>query len=206
MNLFSHHSFLFWSNTYEEARVPWSEISTVSELYVFKGDVLKISDTRLLIEKAQGLPLEKEFLTIVIAVSAILPEAQQALLKILEEPPLTTKFIIILPPGSFVIPTIRSRCVIASFEQDMTRQSIADEFQKFLAMSVPERIDFISLIHKKKDDSLYELLFTSVKLWIAQHSVHNIKNIIHVLPYLPQKGASKKMIWEYIAFTLPVEK
>jgi hypothetical protein len=206
MNLHSHHAFLFWSNTYKEAKIPWSEISAVSELYEFKADVLKINDARFLIEKAQGLPLEKDFLTIVIAVSSILPEAQHTLLKILEEPPDRTKFIIILPPGSFIIPTILSRCFIISSQEGSATQTITDEFYKFLAMSTPERIDFIGLMSKKKDDAMFEMFFSNLKQWIEQCPKHNVTHIAQILSYLPQKGASKKMIWEYISFTLPVEK
>ena len=67
----------------------------------------KIDDSRAVIKEAY---ISEEYVkTIVFGGKSFTPEAQNALLKVLEEPPRNIAFIMLAPSKSVVLPTIRSR-------------------------------------------------------------------------------------------------
>ncbi len=67
-----------------------NELST--EVVVLTYDTVTIADTRSIIAAANRRPSNESTQLLVVCFYALLPEAEQALLKVIEEPPLTTKF------------------------------------------------------------------------------------------------------------------
>ena len=79
-------------------------------LRFFESTELKIDEARKIIDEAYVA--EREDKIIVIAATKFGEEAQNALLKILEEPPKNTVFFLITPFINALLPTIRSRLVV----------------------------------------------------------------------------------------------
>lgn len=82
-------------------------------LFVEPGDTgtIKIEQIREVVEKTAYRPFEgRRRVVIIDDAQAIMPAAQDSLLKTLEEPPNATMFVLVTPAPELLLPTIRSRC------------------------------------------------------------------------------------------------
>ncbi|HEX5474459.1 MAG TPA: DNA polymerase III subunit delta' [Vicinamibacterales bacterium] len=82
-------------------------------LSVTPGDTgaIKVDQVREAIERAAYRPFEgRRRVVIVDEADALLPEAQNALLKTLEEPPPASVFVLVTARPDMLLPTVRSRC------------------------------------------------------------------------------------------------
>ncbi|HDL53737.1 MAG TPA: DNA polymerase III subunit delta' [Proteobacteria bacterium] len=78
--------------------------------------VIVIEQIRTLIERAYLMPLMGTTSTFIVDGAHLMnPNAANALLKTLEEPPATSRFILIAPDRDSVLPTVSSRCRILAF-------------------------------------------------------------------------------------------
>src|SRR5262245_24561078 len=82
-------------------------------LVVEPGDsgAIKVDQVREAIDRTAYRPLEgRRRLVIIEEADALVPEAQNALLKTLEEPPPASVFVLITARPDLLLPTVRSRC------------------------------------------------------------------------------------------------
>ena len=78
--------------------------------------IIVIEQIRDLIERAYLMPLMGTTSTFIIdGAHQMNPNAANALLKILEEPPATSRFVLIAPDKDSVLPTVSSRCRVLAF-------------------------------------------------------------------------------------------
>ena len=76
-----------------------------------ESGAIKIDQIRDAVERAAYRPFEgRRRVVILDQAEAIMPGAQDALLKTLEEPPTTTTFVLVTASPELLLPTIRSRC------------------------------------------------------------------------------------------------
>ena len=123
-------------------------------------------------------------------------EAQNALLKILEEPPLNTLIILGAPNDSTFIPTILSRCEVAYLvtTSDVERSKYTKDIEQLLKSDIAERFEYIEKL-KDKGEFLNALLeyfhqqlpshknFTAELLEAEKWANQNV-NIRAILEYL----------------------
>lgn len=206
MALVTHHAQLYWAENLTATGIDIPELEKKAEIIFIKSDRLSISEVRDIVTRANRLPLEKPLQIIIIEVTSIAVEAQQALLKILEEPPSTTQFLLVIQPGATVLPTVLSRCQVmnSAFSKHQTAEFNAGEFSLFLSYSLPQRIKIITEKNKKKDDTWFLVLAKGLNHWLEKNNKHATTEILAYASYLQQRGASKKMIWEALAFLLPI--
>ncbi|MDP9038151.1 MAG: DNA polymerase III subunit delta' [Acidobacteriota bacterium] len=74
--------------------------------------LIKLGQVRTLIERAHRLPAEAPRRIFLVTSAAMMKEAANSLLKILEEPPPTVHIILLAENPGELLPTIRSRCAI----------------------------------------------------------------------------------------------
>ncbi len=88
----------------------------------------------------------------VIATPSITNEAQNALLKTLEEPPADAMFFFILPAPETLLPTLRSRAQTLVLSHAKTVEGLVDA-KKFLAATATARLEMLKpLLEKDEDD------------------------------------------------------
>jgi DNA polymerase-3 subunit delta' len=72
---------------------------------------IKVDQVRDAIERSAYRPFEGQRRVVIVdGADALLPEAQNALLKTLEEPPPASVFVLVTPRPDVLLPTVRSRC------------------------------------------------------------------------------------------------
>lgn len=157
----------------------------------------------------------------IIATKFINREAEQTLLKIIEEPAINTHFFIIVPDTSLLLDTILSRVHIIKTNQPVNKndKDIQKDTLSFISLSPKERIDAVALIIKenKDEDNSGQLRFYATSFINELESIfyqkfkkdRNDKHIQFILSelqksrgYLSTPGASVKMILEHLALVL----
>jgi len=80
----------------------------------------------------------------IISMAGITIEAQNALLKLLEEPAEYAYFFLIIPSAHLLLPTVKSRMI--PIEISSTEEYSTLEGEKFLKLSVAKRLDMIKIL------------------------------------------------------------
>lgn len=172
------------------------------EWIAMQVDTLSIAEVRRLISLAYQTPGVHPYRTIAVTASAIAFEAQHALLKVLEEPPATTRFVFCLPSVAGLLPTVLSRFMVVTAAVTECSESVV--FSTFLESGIVARIEQIATAAKKKDDDYFRQLEAGLHAYLLQTATTATAPLHQCLIYLGLRGASKKMLWDEIALTLPL--
>ena len=117
---------------------------TNPDLLILEDDKIGISQIKQLIKHLSTKPFGKtEKSVIILNGNNISPDAQNALLKTLEEPPGNSIILIGTDSDSKLLPTILSRCLILNNESLITNDESNFDLEKILNASVEERFDII---------------------------------------------------------------
>lgn len=201
--MINHHAVLYVTENASDTLPEVHEVQKSYEILPYSLPVLSIKDVRTIIERAYQKPFATEFQYIIINTDMIPVDAQNAMLKILEEPPISTRFIIIVRPQTMLLATLRSRLFLVSRKGLVSFDNVL--FFEFLESSITERLTLITLYAKDKNDQAFLALYQGLLARLAQSAWTDEKRIVApLLHFLQLRGASKKMIWEDIALRLPV--
>lgn len=154
----------------------------------------------------------------ILATKFINKEAEQALLKIIEEPGINTHFFIIIPDSSILLPTIISRVQIIKINK-FENEEIIKEVSTFIKSTSNIRIEMIAKIIKDHKDQegggqlrSYAIVFVNEleKFYYQKFKdKKDDKETIFILEelqksrnYLNTHGASVKMILEHLALVI----
>lgn len=178
----------------------------VRDVIVQEYSEFRIDDARNLVTLATSTPTHCPLQCFVIMADSVANEAQNALLKLLEEPPDVSSFIFVLPKNT-LLPTLRSRFMVMETVHNST--VLATVFLDFLAEAIPARLTRIeTLIEKKNTDDL-TLLQEGLLMYLDRNkrsfAVAQVRRILWLSSQMQLRGASIKMLWEEVAFTLPVD-
>ena len=156
----------------------------------------------------------------IIAFNTMTSEAQNALLKTIEEPTQDTHFFFITRTKETLIPTLRSRMQIVPLESE-AHADTKKVGEKFLKASLPERFDMIEPLTKaKKDDkseakeearvflvSLERALYAHLSRAALDRShlevAQALEDVITTSKYLSDRAPSLKILLEQLAMTVP---
>jgi DNA polymerase III delta prime subunit len=179
------------------------------EHFIF--DQFGIDEARRLSDRSSLKPIERTTRDFLVQFSIITIEAQNALLKLFEEPPQSAVFHVVTKREDTIIPTLRSRLMAIDFEQFINDKQIEEiEFKNFLALSMAERMDIISKKTKAKDVYWIEgLVAEAEKMSIHEDTMHKkdlMDTVVFLRQYLNTRGSSAKMLLEHLALNLPVSK
>lgn len=199
-----HHALLLQGKSFAESDYFEHTFDTTAEYEVFHFETLSIGDVRKIIQTAFVKPFAGDTKTMILEAGTIAIEAQHALLKVLEEPPITTKFILVLNSIEGLLPTLLSR--VLQVEGAGRRKSSNNSFFTiFQTSSYAARLESIGRITKDKDVNQIDLLRDGVLWHLAQQPPSASASVmLDCVTKLTIRGASKKMLLEEIALTLPI--
>jgi hypothetical protein len=143
----------------------------------------------------------------IIAANALTREAQNALLKTLEEPAENTVFAFLVPKGA-LIDTVLSRTMVISWEGKSNDATLAIEFLK---SSAADRTKLLAGMLKDKDkesardflDSLERVLSPMMQKTAIREA---LSEIYKMRSYIMDRSPSLKMILEQLSLVLPQYK
>lgn len=199
----SHHAVLFSATS--PLSVSVDEYFEVLSSNQYRQPQFGIDDVRRLISSAYRRPDgDSETQTLLVATEFITEEAQQALLKLIEEPPLSTRFVFVIPEGYNFLATLESR-----FERLGTvgEEGPDDSFAAFKNMSYAERLATIEESVKKKNLTWQSAVKKGLIAYLKNEATKIPKEKLSELEYVTRllltRGASNKFLLEHLALTLP---
>jgi len=202
----NHHATLYIAANFssgqlsEDLRVPGSDVEHIIV------DAFGITESRRLFEQASVRPLAAATRSFVIVASSITTEAQNALLKLFEDPPATSEFHLVIPRESLLLPTLCSRLQRGELADTAARVS-GTEFVDFTQCSYAERIALVADKIKKKDEHWISAMHAGLEQYCREVTVANsvkATELVFIDTNLRRRGGSKKMLLEALALALPL--
>ena len=191
----------------ESADLPMAFQKQSADMHQIISDRLSIGEVRALIDQAHRRAINESQHTFVIVSKSLASEAQNALLKLFEEPPADTQLYLIIPHESVLLPTLRSRFVRTS---SGSPAAVRDDVSLFLTASYPERLELIADRVKKKDTVWMNAVVLAVAETLTPDTIMNEPGLTHSLSlvesYLNINGSSKKMLLEELALSVPLTR
>ena len=187
------------------------------DVFLFLKSNFGIPDVRNItsIVSKTNAKLDTKYVTI--STNAMTVEAQNALLKTIEEPASPTIFFILLPAGGYVLETIRSRVqTIITDDADQYGTLV----QSFLKTSFTERMDLLDTFYPEGDDPKKPKLAKGRASLFLQELETEIARLVttktidpgvytdytEITMYILDRSANVKQILEYVALRMPVIK
>lgn len=181
-----------------------SEISNIESL-IYEYNTLKVEDVEKIISVHLRKTSDDSMQIISLFLNAITPQAQNNMLKMLEEPKSNTYFFIQTNSLSNILPTVISRAHVHTFSFEKT---ISKETEEFLQSSLSKRLEFVKQLteqikkeKKTKQDAIN--LLEEIELFCHQNKkIPALKKIIEIKDYLKDSGASTKQLLEYVSLVV----
>jgi DNA polymerase III delta prime subunit len=183
------------------------------DIAVLRYGLFSVADARKVAEVVAGAPFAGEHKVVVIAASRAYHEAQNALLKVFEEPPQGTYLFLILPTLGGLLPTLRSR--VQELGAGSRSTSSNDETAiEFLKAGKEKRSAIIKKLATGKDDDQKRehreeaiALVNGIEAALFQKGIEKhratLTDIATVRSHLYDRSAPVKMILEHLSLVIP---
>lgn len=166
-------------------------ITANPDVTIFRYDFFGVEDARRLINYAGQGAVSANGKGIVIAAARFYHEAQNALLKLFEEPSKGTTLFLVLPSEAVLLPTLRSRLIRLS-----TRHSEATAASSFLALEAPERKKYLDrLLERTRADK------EEVKQRARRESLELLQGLTECSYRLPDSLERRELLRDLDSFT-----
>jgi hypothetical protein len=198
----SHHALMLRVCAPRDFTVP-AESTTGQQ--IINVEKFGIGDARELVRLSHQRPggsMDQQLL--VVQTDFITHEAQNALLKVLEEPPQSTRFFFVIPLDFPVLPTLASRFQEVLGEVHSNEKGDSD-LADFLSQTYADRIATIDARLKKSDTAWQRSIKRGlIDRLTNEKEYRNLPDVEYVTRTLLTRGASNKMLLEHVALILPV--
>lgn len=175
------------------------------DCFLREFESFSVEDARAVSSFAYFKPVgERKY--IVISAQSMTVEAQNALLKIVEEGSGSSVFFFVLPGGVPVVPTLESRCITIKTIDNKQKTKDGEEFLK---MSYKGRLEVAEKFAKDHDREGARQLVRSLlaaagnpQANVPRISVEKLRDLLDADRYLQLSGSSPKIIIGHLALTL----
>jgi DNA polymerase III delta prime subunit len=186
------------------------------DLLIFRHDQLSVEEVRRILSLARQAPLGKRGRALVIATARLYHEAQNALLKLFEEPPQGTTLFLVIPEAGQLLPTLKSR--VTMVKRDVQRKkdetNIPQVAKDFLRMTPEKRSAYIKKLASATDEEkrrehrdtalaivngVEALAYTK---GVAEHAAL-LGDIGLLRTYLHDRSSPVRLILEHLSLVLP---
>lgn len=138
---------------FEERSLELSEDLKPLRAVLFIRDDFKIEDAKEVISEAYKSESERK--TLILGAKSFTVPAQNALLKILEEPPRNIVFVLLAPQKSTFLPTVRSRLSLSSERNEKTYEALEISLRK---LDLATLFEFVKSNERLKKHEAKELI------------------------------------------------
>lgn len=171
-----------------------------------------IDDARKLKELHGIRPVQENRKKIfIISMNGITIEAQNALLKLLEEPADYAYFFLIIPSAHLLIPTVKSRLSEIEISISENKRSTSEDGNNFLKLSIAKRLDVIKKLteeiskeKKTKQDAINFLNEIEQALYskgITSDTLKSLETLSMSRKYINDRAPSLKILLESVALS-----
>ena len=176
------------------------------DVYTYECQQLKVDDARAISERATTNPLVLARRVFVVSAAVIMHEAQNALLKMLEDPRGNAVFFFLVPFPERLLSTFRSRAhIITSVEEKEGPHKTDTDAMRFLKAKPAERLTMLELFTKKRKDD-EERDFSGILLFLDEleramgtRNPEGLRAVYRAKRYVTDKGALVKPLFEQVA-------
>ncbi len=218
---YMHHAFVIEGGEEEgiEAALAWVkenlkiEARANPDVITLRYGLLSVEDARKVGEVASQAPFTGDKKVVIIAAGRAYHEAQNALLKVFEEPPQGTYLFLILPSLGNLLPTLRSRVVVLARSVKHRVFDTSGVVEEFAKASKEKRSAIIKRLTSGKDEDerrenreeAIALLngIESIAAGDVQKHAELLNDISILRKHLYDRSAPVKMILEHISLVIP---
>lgn len=179
------------------------------DVLIIQTETFGINESKSLKSFQSVKPFGRGSKYVVISFFSITREAQNALLKIFEEPIGKTRFLVAAPSFEILLPTLQSRFELVRTDRPSGKSNF--DGQAFMASTIRKRVETIQVIFEKKDKEkaieLLDAIETAVqnsRLYKTKEFQSVVTDILSAKKELRGRSPSVKMLLEHIAYSLPV--
>jgi hypothetical protein len=187
------------------------------DVVVFRYGLFSVDDARRVIRLADQAAVTGDQKLIVIAAERLFHEAQNALLKLFEEPPPGTTLVLVVPSAGILLATLRSRMLVLGGEDE----SVYTEAREFLKSPRAAREKMVEklLVRAKSDkdeekqaargevlrllEGLQAMAYEAWKKKPTDELQFFLRDLERFIPILHERSAPLKLIFEHILLTVP---
>lgn len=193
------------------------------DIVVLRYGLFSVSDARSVADTAMQAPFSGEHKIIIITASRAYHEAQNALLKLFEEPPLGVCLFLILPTLGGLLPTLRSRVDMLDPKIEPNKLVVPEAAKQFMRASREKRSVMAKKLASGKDEEerrehrdqaieivqgieavAYESLHRADSSRTANEGLAALLADISVLRgHLYDRSAPVRMILEHLSLVIP---
>lgn len=172
------------------------------DFLLLSGETFGIDEARALLLWSIGKPLAGEKKVCLVQAKTLGFEAQNALLKTLEEPTFGTYIFISVESLGGVLPTFISRVRVLSLaENSLYSETLA---KRFLSANIKEKLKLLGGLAKKENKSELKEMLNDLEEVAYQNDFEpqKMKDILKAKILVSARGASPKMVSEWLACVL----
>lgn len=186
------------------------------DLFIKHYDSFGIDEGRALKESQTRRALNGHGKFFILSLDAITAEAQNSLLKTLEDPFPDNHFFIIARSAKMFLLTVLSRCELIELKnQERFPADLVKDSQKFLRSDPTDRLAYIKQLLKEQEDNkqsapefvncLLDQLRQKIKLTEAKaEEIKALEQLEKNIPLVSQRGGSPRLVLEHLALVLPI--
>lgn len=199
----NHHAILLIGSDFKEAGLPEAYRQAQADVHHYEANRLGVGEARQIAEQAWRRPGKAVESIFVIRARDLTAEAQNALLKLLEEPPSGIRFFLVVPHERVLLPTLRSR-FSTSTEVNQKPQRDNIEYAYFRAAALAERLTMVGKRVEAKDMDWAEEILSGLEEEAKTSSDRVLlADVLLARRFAGRSGASLKMLLENCALSLP---
>ncbi len=218
-----HHAFVIEARAEEgiEVAQAWAEkelkmeVKNNPDVVVLRYGLLSVEDARGVAEKVAGVPFVGEHKVVIISASRAYHEAQNALLKLFEEPPRGTYLFLVLPTLGSLLPTLRSRVQVLKHQAPSTKHEI-NPAEEFLKANKEKRSAIIKKLisgndeeerRENREEAIAIVNGIEAVAYMSGRSTSRHRELLEDIQvlrgYLHDRSAPVKMILEHLSLVIP---
>jgi DNA polymerase III delta prime subunit len=219
-----HHAFVIEAEAEKgiELAQAWAKenlgmkVENNPDIVVLEYGLLSVADARRVADIASGAAFSGEHKVVIIAASRAYHEAQNALLKIFEEPPEGAALFLIMPTLGGLLPTLRSRVQVLHPNVGPTRSHIAQAAEEFMKAGKEKRSALIKKLTSGKDEeerreNREEAIAILNGIEAVAYAAHKVgarsaallADIATLRGHLYDRSAPVRMILEHLSLVIP---